>query len=212
MTSSNPRLQPPWARSGYVDGRRGTFLPHNPAAGPRGSLDISRSLTHTTDNGVSIDIHHRCPVVLRSTLPPALPCGNPGRNPLVARPSHLLSLGSENTDQREGTNAAFAPTIRVSDTTEADCYPRQVEDLHHVQSAIITSCSIQHDQRSDACQARHCDTATFISVGRRRRKCARPQELAELDTDKPFHLQFFRRHSHFFVTLIIVSGPESARL
>ncbi|KAJ7732392.1 E1-E2 ATPase-domain-containing protein [Mycena olivaceomarginata] len=161
----------------------GLFSPHSPAAGPRSSLDVPSSPTHT-DDGASI-----------ITVPPSPPLSSHSsvhfhdtnlalrdKKPELRSPSTLLSPldGNRNTRQRKGSNATFATTI--SDATEADTSPRPDEELRHVKS---NTTSFTHVGSRSVSRAKRdtVDSDTATALSEKRKKGAEAQEHVDLETD-----------------------------
>ncbi|KAF7330460.1 Calcium-transporting ATPase [Mycena venus] len=160
----------------------GFLSPYSPAVGPRGSLDVPSSPTHTDDGASIITVPPSPTLSSHSSVHfHATSLALRDNKPELRSPSLLSPLdGNRNTHQRKGSNATFA-----SDVTEADTSPRPEEELRHVKSNTtslthVGSRSVSRAKRDTA----DSDTATAISEkATRRKKGAGPQEPPELDTD-----------------------------
>ncbi|KAJ6577147.1 Ca-transporting ATPase [Mycena capillaripes] len=190
LTADDDKAPPPLTTSPVTSlspTAGGLLSPHSPAAGPRGSLDVPSSPTHTDDGASIITVPPSPTLSNRSSVhftPTSLALRD--NNPQLRNPSLLLSPSPRdggNTHQRKGSNATFATTI--TDTTEADHSPRQDEELRHIKSNT-TSMTTRVGSRSASRAKRDTadsDTATAMSEGLRRKKGAGPQESTELATD-----------------------------
>ncbi|KAJ7494644.1 Ca-transporting ATPase [Mycena galericulata] len=165
----------------------GLLSPLSPTAGPRVSLDVPSSPTHT-DDGSFTSVPPSPTLSSRSSVhfnnPTSLALRD--NKPELRNPSILLSPTDgtgRNTHQRKGSNATFASTI--DDLTESDHSPRPDEELRHVKSNTTSLTQVGSRSASRAKRdTADSDTATAISVkGLRRKKGAGPQDHVELDTD-----------------------------